>query len=166
MSILRTFALSVCLLLIVTDIHCGPIRQSAKKRNVMIQRVSIYQLGDDSFKTIGEYFGHKKEHTYFRCIARDDENIRAGTYFVLGFNRSITLLPEKIFARIYVLTSLRDGVLSFKCRIPDHRHVFVSEIYCGITSKPIDIKNLKAWKVELIDKNDKVLCAQQSYMWQ
>ncbi|MDR1173440.1 MAG: hypothetical protein LBK24_01440 [Puniceicoccales bacterium] len=166
MSILRTFALSVCLLLIATDIHCGPIRQSAKKRNVMIQRVSIYQLGDDSFKTIGEYFGNKREHPYFRCIARDNENIRAGTYFVVGLNESITLLPREIFARIYVMTSLEDGVLSFKCRIPDHRHAFVSEIYCGITSMPIDIKNLKAWKVEFIDKNDEILCSQQSYMWQ
>jgi hypothetical protein len=140
--------------------------RSAKKRNTVIQRISIYQLGDASFKTIGEYFGHKKEHSYFRCIARDDENIRAGTYFVIGFNRSITLLPEEIFVKIYVLTSLRDGVLSFKCKIPDHRHAFVSEIYCGITSMAMDIRNLKAWKVELIDKNDKILCSQQSYMWQ
>ncbi|MDR1457671.1 MAG: hypothetical protein LBI47_02365, partial [Puniceicoccales bacterium] len=147
MSIVRTFVLSMCLLLIATDIHCGPISQDAKKRNVMIQRVSIYQFGDDSFKTIGEYFGHKKEHTYFRCIARDNENIRAGTYFVVGFNRSITLLPREIFVKIYVLTSLRDGVLSFKCRVPDNRHALVAEIYCGITSMPIDIKNLKAWKV-------------------
>jgi hypothetical protein len=156
----------MCLLLIAADIHCGPIRRGAKKRNVMIQRVSICQLGDDSFKTIGEYFGHKKEHPYFRCIARDNENIRAGAYFVVGFNKSITLLPGEIFVKIYVLTSLRDGVLSFKCRVPDHRHVLVSEIYCGITSMPMDIRNLKAWKVELIDKNDKVLCSQQSYMWQ
>jgi hypothetical protein len=137
-----------------------------KKHKVMIQRVSIYQLGDDSFKTIGEYFGNKREHPYFRCIARDNENIRAGTYFVVGLNESITLLPREIFVRIYAITSLRDGILSFKCRIPDHRHALVSEIYCGITSMPIDIENLKAWKVEIIDKNDEILCAQQSYMWQ
>ncbi|MDR1527991.1 MAG: hypothetical protein LBS22_00145 [Puniceicoccales bacterium] len=166
MSILRTFVLSMCLLLIATDTHCGPTMQGDKKHNVIIRHVSIYQLGDGSFKTIGEYFGNQEEHSYFRCIARDNENIRAGTYFVVRFNKSITLLPREIFVRIYVITSLRDGVLSFKCRIPDHRYAFVSEMYCGITSMPIDVKNLKAWKVELIDKNDQVLCSRQSYMWQ
>jgi hypothetical protein len=156
----------MCLFLAVTDIHCDPIMRNVKKRNAVIQRVSICQLGDDSFKTIGEYFGHKKEHPYFRCIARDNENIRAGTYFVVGFNKSITLLPVEIFVRLYIITSPRDGVLSFKCKVPDSRHAFVSEIYCGITSVPIDIKTLRAWKVELVDKNDQVICSQQSYMWQ
>ncbi|MDR0742487.1 MAG: hypothetical protein LBE98_03415 [Puniceicoccales bacterium] len=164
MSIVRTFVLSMCLLLIATDVHCGV--RGVKKHNIMIQRVSIHQLGDDSFKTIGEYFGNKKEHSYFRCIARDDENIRAGTYFVVGLNKSITLLPREIFVKIYVITLLRDGVFSFKCKVPDHRHAFVSEIYCGITSMPVDIKNIRAWKVELVDKDDKVLCSQHSYMWQ
>ncbi|MDR2779028.1 MAG: hypothetical protein LBB16_01940 [Puniceicoccales bacterium] len=166
MSIVRTFVLSIYLLLIATNTHCATATKCTKERNMMIKYVSIRQFDDGAFKTIGEYFGRKREHQYFRCIGRDDENARTGTYFIVGLNKSIAKCPKEIFAKIYVITSLREEVHLFKCRVPDDRSVFVSEIYCGITSTPLDIRNIKAWKVEFADKNNKVLCAKQSYMWQ
>ncbi|MDR1891002.1 MAG: hypothetical protein LBQ23_02345 [Puniceicoccales bacterium] len=85
----------MCLLLITTDVNCEPIIRGTKKHDAIIKNVSVRQFDDGAFKIIGEYFGNKKENQSFRCIARDDESTRTGTYFMLGEINSLQNFPGK-----------------------------------------------------------------------
>jgi hypothetical protein len=128
--------------------------------------VTIKHINESNFKTIRGYFGEKKEHQYFRCVARDAENKRGGAYFIVGLDRPVSSLPDTLSARISLVTSLGEGVQTFECEVPKHtRSVFASEIYCGVVSRKIDVEKIKAWNVEFVAGDGSVLCSKSSYMW-
>jgi hypothetical protein len=123
-------------------------------------------MDESRFKTIGEYFGDRKERQYFRCVARDSPNGRTGTYFIVGLNGSVVELPVDISAKISIITSPIGNTHVFECKIPEgNRFPLVSEIYCGLVSEKIDISQIKAWKVEFVDGSGSVLFSKCSYMW-
>jgi hypothetical protein len=147
--------------------NSAPIRGARNNgRCAKIKYVTIKHMCDLDFKTIGEYFGDKKEHQYFRCVTRDSENERNGVYFIVGFDRPISGLPRTITAKISVVTSLKNGIATFECKIPEHgRPALTSEIYCGIVSEKIDIGKIIAWNIEFVGESGNVMFSEHSYMW-
>ncbi|MDR1433477.1 MAG: hypothetical protein LBI61_04050 [Puniceicoccales bacterium] len=170
MSIARIFTLVVCALafrVCSIAVASGASNGDSGEYAFRIKSVEIKHMGDANFKTIGEYFGEKKEHRYFRCIARDAENKRAGTYFIIGLNVPVSKLPGELFAKIYAVMAMEDGVRTFTCKIPEERKFpFVYEIYCGVVSEKIDIQKIRAWKIEFEDGEGNVLFGKKSYMWE
>ncbi|MDR1401439.1 MAG: hypothetical protein LBI81_00580 [Puniceicoccales bacterium] len=164
MSIVRIFALLSYLTIFGASVlGASDLR---RKSGTKIECVAIKYMGESNFKTIGEYFGSRREHQYFRCVARDAENGRAGTYFIVGLSESVEKLPPKTSARIHLIMSIKEGVRIFECKIPGGKKFpLVSEIYCGIVSEKIDISQIKAWNVEFIDGKGNVLFSRCSYMW-
>jgi hypothetical protein len=126
----------------------------------------VKQFQGDHFKTLGDYFGSHKEHKYFRCLARDDPTKRQGIYFILALSKAVTCLPKDASAKIYIMTDLKSGIQEFRCKIPDDsRYPITWEIHCGLTSKQIDFAKIKAWRVEIVDADNNILCDKQSYLW-
>jgi hypothetical protein len=132
---------------------------------VAIRCVTIKRLNESDFKTLADYFGSKNSRQYFRCTAIDDDSRRAGTYFIVGLNRSVTVFPKNLFAKIYLIRSLKEGVEEFMCKASENRHAITSEIYCGVTSTAIDPAKIKAWRVEILDESGNILCSDESCMW-
>jgi hypothetical protein len=170
MSIIRTLLLLICVLLTASDGICSTVARTnfkyKKGHETEIKYVTVKYFHELDFKTIPEYFGQKQEYQYFRCITRDDTAKREGTYFIVGLNKPIEKLPANVWAKIYILTSIEEGTNVYRCEIPNRRCCAISEIYCGITSKPVDASKINAWKVELLDSDNNVLSSKKSYMWQ
>jgi hypothetical protein len=168
MSIIRISSLLIFSLLLTADGHCRGVHshyEHKKNSAVKIKYITIRKFQESDFKTLSDYLGSKNRRQYFRCTALDDESRRAGTYFIIGFNRSVTCFPKELFAKIYLVTSLKDGAKEFTCKASEKRYAITSEIYCGITSTALDPAKIKAWRVEIVDGNGDILCSEESYMW-
>lgn len=168
MSIFKIFAMLICVLVPASVAHCGIVPRydnHAVDNSAKIKYVTIKQFHESDFKVVADYFGGQNKHKYFRCTAVDDESKSEGTYFIVGLNESVKKLPAELFVKIYTIASLKEGVREFTCKVSDNRHSITSEIYCGITSIPLDILKIRAWRIEIIDGEGNILCTSESYMW-
>jgi hypothetical protein len=178
MSIAKNSFALVCFFLLPSlffhaDVHARGIRTrigSLKEHHTRvgaakIRYVTIKNFQNNDFKTMGEYFGDHREHQYFRCIGRDDPGKRPGLYFIVGLGRSVTSLPKDLFAKIYIATDLKEKTREFRIKIPEERSSIPSEIYCGITSLPLDPSKINAWRIEFVDGNGNLLLEKESYLW-
>ena len=134
-------------------------------KKLKIQYVTIKKMTDSNFKTIREMFNKGGKTERFRCVARDNPDNRAGTYFILGLSKPTTSLPKDLSVKVQLIESLKDGVKCFICPVQEQRSCLLSEIFCGITSVNINHKKISAWKVEILDKDNNVLACRESFMW-
>jgi hypothetical protein len=151
--------------------HCSPynnkiLRHSVYKvDNVRIVNVNVERYEHDDFIRIWECFNGGVEHKGRRCIVRDDENIRAGLYFVVNFNRPLKKLPSGLTINIYALMRRSFVPEKFEFKVPNERKRFTAEVYCGITSKHIDNLKINAWKIELIGSDGNIISNLRNHMW-
>jgi len=116
------------------------------------------------FLRIPEYFTGKE---YFgkQLVVRTDKG-RAGLYFVMELNQPVAKLPENSTVLIRVIRSDHPEEKLYKFVIPS-KGTERSELLLGITGKDWKSPEIKpvAWRIELQDKNAKLLAVKQSFLW-
>ncbi|MDR3274371.1 MAG: hypothetical protein LBS87_03530 [Puniceicoccales bacterium] len=153
--------------------HCSPynnkiLHHSVYKvddNDIKIVNVNIERHEHGDFVRIWEYFNGGTEYKGRRCIVRNDENIRAGLYFAINFNKSLKKLPNGLTINIYALIGRSFVPEKFEFKLPNERKKFTAEVYCGITSKRIDDLKINAWKIELIDSDGNIISNLRSHVW-
>lgn len=163
----KQFSLFLLLIAFTTKAHGNGMKNTPSNgdKKLKIQYVTIKKMTDSNFKTIREMFNKRRETERFRCVARDNHDNRAGTYFILGLSKPTTSLPKNLSVKVQLIESLKDGIKCFICPVQEQRSCLLSEIFCGITSVNIDHKKISAWKVEILDKDNNVLACRESFMW-
>ena len=123
----------------------------------------VYRTEND-FVRIPEYFTGKE---YFgkQVVIRTGKG-RAGLYFVLELNHPLFNLPEKSSVLVRVIRSDHPEAKLYKFELP-RKKISGSEILLGITGTDWNSSEIKpvAWRIELQDKNGKLLAAKQSFLW-
>ena len=118
----------------------------------------------NDFLRVPEYFTGKE---YFgkQVVVRTDKG-RAGLYFVLELNQPLARLPENSSVLIRVIRSDHPEAKQYKLEVP-RESTERSEILLGITGNDWNSPEIKpvAWRIELQDKNGKLLAAKQSFLW-
>ena len=124
----------------------------------------VYWTAKD-FLRVPEYFTGKE---YFgkQVVVRTDEG-RAGLYFVLEFSQPLLTIPANSSVLIRVIRSDYPEAKLYKFEIPRKTNKR-SEVLLGITGNDWDSPEIKplAWRIELQDKNGKLLVAKQSFLWE
>jgi hypothetical protein len=150
--------------------HCLPrnnkIFRHSVPADICIVDVNVERHEHADFARIGEYFNGGTEYKGQRCIVRDDENVRAGLYFVVNFDRPLDRLPKDLSVNVYLMLGRSLAPEKFEFKLPNKRQKLVSEVYCGITSKHTNgLKKINAWKVEATDGSGNAIASHKSYMW-
>jgi hypothetical protein len=166
-SLFFVLSLLLCYQLAWSSPHGNKILHGSRCRSsaLSIASVCIKKHGHDDFVRIGEYFNGGVEYRGNRCIVRDDENARAGTYFIVNFNVPLDKLPPDLTVNIYVLAGRALVPEKFEFKLPNERKSFVAEVYCGVTSKRVDLRKINAWKIEVVGRDGDILLSHRSYMW-
>ncbi|MDR0595226.1 MAG: hypothetical protein LBF94_00795 [Puniceicoccales bacterium] len=152
-------------------VHCSPFNNKishplhGEVNDTKIVNVNIEYHEHGDFVRIGEYFNGGKEYKGQRCIVRDNENVRTGLYFVVNFDRPLNKLPSDLTVNITLLEGHSLVPEKFEFKLPNKRKIFTAEVYCGITSRKIDVSKIKTWKIELIDGKGDIVTALKNYMW-
>lgn len=168
MSIMRKlfFIFCLCYAFIPSQARCSQHIRNSSGRPLKIRYVTIKRMSDGNFKTLPELFSDRKKHERMRCVVRDDNSKRNGVYFIVGINKRVGSLPEGCYIRISMIDSLKDGKKVFTLFPIECGPIYVSEIFCGITSLYINEKDIVAWKVDILGADGNVIASKQSYMWQ
>lgn len=142
--------------------------QHIQKKKFSIDTLSATYRTEDSFKGIVEAFS-KKESKGGRCILRTDKEQRAGFYFTVKFNHSLSLIPSHSKVRVSFITQHAPQEVSFVWEIPEVSHSLIlqNELILGITDQVQFSSSTKliAWQVELLDSQGVVLATQKSFAW-
>ena len=142
--------------------------QHIQKKKFSIDTLSATYRTEDSFKGIIEAFS-KRESKGGRCILRTDEKQRAGFYFAVKFNHSLSLIPPHSKVRVSFITQHAPQEIIYEWEFPEVSHslVFQNELILGITdlSQFSSSTKLIAWQVELLDPQGVVLATQKSFAW-
>lgn len=142
--------------------HSSP---SPTGSGISIVNVSVERHEHNDFARMAEYFNGGTEHRGRRCIVRDDENVRAGLYFVVNFNKPLDKLPKDLRVDIYLILGRSLTPEKFEFELPNVRQEFVAEVYCGITSKKIVGLKINAYKIEVLNDSGKIIASYGSHMW-
>ena len=129
-----------------------------------ISSISEVYWTENDFLRIPEYFTGK-EFFGKQVVVRTDKG-RAGLYFVLELNHSLARLPENSSVLIRVIRSDHPEAKRYELELP-RKTTERREILLGITGSDWNSPKIKpvAWRIELQDKNGKLLAAKQSFLW-
>ena len=129
-----------------------------------ISSISEVYWTENDFLRIPEYFTGK-EFFGKEVVVRTNKG-RAGLYFVLELNHSLARLPENSSVLIRVIRSDHPEAKRYELELP-RKTTERREILLGITGSDWNSPKIKpvAWRIELQDKNGKLLAAKQSFLW-
>ncbi len=129
-----------------------------------ISSISEVYWTENDFLRIPEYFTGK-EFFGKEVVVRTNKG-RAGLYFVLELNHSLARLPENSSVLIRVIRSDHPEAKRYELELP-RKTTERREILLGITGGDWNSPKIKpvAWRIELQDKNGKLLAAKQSFLW-
>jgi len=129
-----------------------------------ISSISEVYWTENDFLRIPEYFTGK-EFFGKEVVVRTNKG-RAGLYFVLELNHSLARPPENSSVLIRVIRSDHPEAKRYELELP-RKTTERREILLGITGGDWNSPKIKpvAWRIELQDKNGKLLAAKQSFLW-
>ena len=139
--------------------------ETAFSSEVKILNVYRELIPKDTFVRISEYFTGK-ENPGYRVIVRTQPQEYGGYYFILQLNKKINDLPSNTRVRLEIALAGKAESTSYTFPIPYNKKA-EKEIFVGITGQDwvYEPTDLIAWKITLIDAEEKILIEKPSFLW-
>lgn len=155
-------------ILFIFNTSCHTFDDEKADNIIKIQSILPEYITHDKFVSIKEYLTGK-ETTKNRLIIRSTHAHRTGLYLIIGLNKRVSSLPAdtRIICEIYMPGELNAKIFEFPLpkinRLPKTKHILL-----GLTGSDWDYESdalPTAWKVTLIDSNDKIIAEKSSQVW-
>jgi hypothetical protein len=149
-----------CLFLCQVALTAEPDEQVAA--GPRIQSIQVRKMDAQAFEGISEFFTGR-EHPGRRVILRSDPMQRGGVYFILDFDRKLSVLPSDLNVGVEWIDGASGLKQTFQGPMPADRKR-TDKLLVGITDAPIPYP--LAWRVVVLEADGSILCESKSFLWE